>query len=459
MITGAVANVLDFGAIGDGVTDDTTAIQNALNSGVGNVYFPTGTYKISSGLTVACSIFGDGQGESIITSTATIAYMLTVSGRRTISDLTISGNGNQAVCLELKAANGTLVQSCEITGAKYDNLSVATTGNNSSCVIDTCWIHNCGTSYSTGSATGTGSGGSGTTTVTITGAADLTTLGIRPNVDYVYFNDDTGGYAFEIISVTSNTITVYPIINNNITNSAYKIIQGSNINIRRQADNNRITVRSCTLQSAQVAGIQDFGLYGAVSQSNVIEVNSYGRIIGHRNSGSPTYDALEIGNYYEASTYKDILYAYALGQLVRVSGSGSAQTSTVFTGSLYPMILANETVGTWTPVDASPAGLTFSGVSGTYYKIGHLVTAQCTLTYPVTATTNAAYIGGLPYAQDSNSANSGGFVSYNTSSTQFVVDKYAADVVQLKTPLGVAIGNNQLSGATIRFTFTYFVLQ
>jgi hypothetical protein len=48
-------SVKDFGAVGDGVTDDTAAIQAAINyaassgQGEGNeVYFPTGTYLISS---------------------------------------------------------------------------------------------------------------------------------------------------------------------------------------------------------------------------------------------------------------------------------------------------------------------------------------------------------------------------------------------------------------------------
>jgi hypothetical protein len=46
MVDGAPANVLDFGATGDGVTDDTSAVQLALNSGKTLVYFPEGTYVI-----------------------------------------------------------------------------------------------------------------------------------------------------------------------------------------------------------------------------------------------------------------------------------------------------------------------------------------------------------------------------------------------------------------------------
>lgn len=45
-------SVKDFGAVGDGVTDDTVAIQAAVdavfNTGGGTVYFPTGIYLVSS---------------------------------------------------------------------------------------------------------------------------------------------------------------------------------------------------------------------------------------------------------------------------------------------------------------------------------------------------------------------------------------------------------------------------
>ena len=45
-----VVNVKDFGAVGDGVTDDTAAIQAAIDYAEGEVYFPVGNYKISSSL-------------------------------------------------------------------------------------------------------------------------------------------------------------------------------------------------------------------------------------------------------------------------------------------------------------------------------------------------------------------------------------------------------------------------
>ena len=51
MIQGAPVNVLDFGAIGDGVANDTVAIQAALasmQSTGGELFFPKGTYKITA---------------------------------------------------------------------------------------------------------------------------------------------------------------------------------------------------------------------------------------------------------------------------------------------------------------------------------------------------------------------------------------------------------------------------
>jgi hypothetical protein len=59
-------SVKDFGAVGDGVTDDTVAVTAALKT-TGATYFPTGTYRITSKITTGYGvrIFGDGL-ESII---------------------------------------------------------------------------------------------------------------------------------------------------------------------------------------------------------------------------------------------------------------------------------------------------------------------------------------------------------------------------------------------------------
>jgi hypothetical protein len=80
-------SVKDFGAVGDGTTDDTTAIQAAINAVSaktmkGVVYLPTGTYKITSALSIpyGVSIYGDGGTSSIIQAEACNALNFTSFG-------------------------------------------------------------------------------------------------------------------------------------------------------------------------------------------------------------------------------------------------------------------------------------------------------------------------------------------------------------------------------------------
>ena len=79
-------SVMDFGATGDGVTDDTTAIQNAINAGK-RIYFPTGTYKFSK-LQInhdGCILVGDGQKATVLTSTATSGSIIYNPDQATIT--------------------------------------------------------------------------------------------------------------------------------------------------------------------------------------------------------------------------------------------------------------------------------------------------------------------------------------------------------------------------------------
>lgn len=65
-----VRNIKDFGAIGDGETDDTVAFQEAINaipSIGGSIYVPSGRYKITSTITITnktVSFYGDGCGQT-----------------------------------------------------------------------------------------------------------------------------------------------------------------------------------------------------------------------------------------------------------------------------------------------------------------------------------------------------------------------------------------------------------
>lgn len=68
-------SVKDFGAVGDGVTDDTAAIQAAVTA-ARHVYFPVGIYKTSSTITVTktCRLSGAVSSFADTTSGAVISY-------------------------------------------------------------------------------------------------------------------------------------------------------------------------------------------------------------------------------------------------------------------------------------------------------------------------------------------------------------------------------------------------
>lgn len=66
-------SVKDFGAVGDGSTDDTTAISNAISAAIQYnvaIYIPSGTYKLTAKITKSSatkiSIIGDGSQLSVL---------------------------------------------------------------------------------------------------------------------------------------------------------------------------------------------------------------------------------------------------------------------------------------------------------------------------------------------------------------------------------------------------------
>ena len=84
---GDVFNVKNYGAIGDGTTDDTTAIQAAINAaqtaGAGQVWFPAGTYKITGTLSITknkISLLGAGVGATTLNFANGASDCITVVG-------------------------------------------------------------------------------------------------------------------------------------------------------------------------------------------------------------------------------------------------------------------------------------------------------------------------------------------------------------------------------------------
>jgi hypothetical protein len=92
MIESASLDVTNYGAVGDGVADDTAAIQAALNDAEGlQVYIPKGTYRITSQLNAPtrCRVYGDNRDTSLLqyagSTTITNGAMLKFANKSAIS--------------------------------------------------------------------------------------------------------------------------------------------------------------------------------------------------------------------------------------------------------------------------------------------------------------------------------------------------------------------------------------
>jgi hypothetical protein len=170
MINGEAVNVLDFGATGDGVTDDTAAIQAAIDYVESlpaggyrpNIYIPQGQYIITDPLVVRSQytkIYGTrmGRGRGNLTlyrggsvliytgSTALTDAMIdlggTVSGTNRgveISDLTLWCNH------KIRGIYATLADRIKIIRVQVDAPSIGIVFDTScfSSIIDQCEVHN-----------------------------------------------------------------------------------------------------------------------------------------------------------------------------------------------------------------------------------------------------------------------------------------------------------------------------
>lgn len=120
-------SVKDFGAKGDGVTDDTgafvSAIAYATSIGGATIRVPAGTYLVASTLAIAASniqLSGDGQTASIIknTSSTGIAISLSAVANVSFTDLSIANSATStAAAISITGASSIIsLTRCTITG-------------------------------------------------------------------------------------------------------------------------------------------------------------------------------------------------------------------------------------------------------------------------------------------------------------------------------------------------------
>jgi hypothetical protein len=134
MIEGSSVNVKDFGAVGDGVTDDTAAIQAAIDyvstNDLGALFAPPGVYKGNWAIKSDCVIVGAGRASTTFSPYIDGPVFATSTSNATVrfgfKDLRINGNSSFASNTGIKIGTTTASTWCD------------------SIILDNCIVENCG---------------------------------------------------------------------------------------------------------------------------------------------------------------------------------------------------------------------------------------------------------------------------------------------------------------------------
>jgi len=106
MVSGAPANVLDFGADPTGVADSTAAIQAAINAAGQNgmIVYPKGSYKIASSITLLPEQIHLGQNAELVADSGVTVFTRTTDGypgRIQFNSLRFVGTSNTGVAINI----------------------------------------------------------------------------------------------------------------------------------------------------------------------------------------------------------------------------------------------------------------------------------------------------------------------------------------------------------------------
>ena len=121
---GGSINVKWFGAVGDGATTDSSAIQAAITAAASRnaaVFFPPGTFKLTTGLTGGSNTRLLGEGATLLTETNT--YCLTISAGATnvlLSSLNFNGNSLASRVINIATNAQVRIDNCTMYGVKED---------------------------------------------------------------------------------------------------------------------------------------------------------------------------------------------------------------------------------------------------------------------------------------------------------------------------------------------------
>jgi parallel beta-helix repeat protein len=245
--TRSAFNVRDYGALGNGSHDDTTAINSAVTAliaaGGGALYFPAGTYKVTTTISITLSkadttqcsldIFGDGAASVLNYTTGDGTDFIHINGVQNglgnlhLHDLALTGNNS--------AGTGSGLHMQRITvPINIDSLYINNFGGGAGLYIESCW------------------------------PATITSCWINGNKYGIELVNDPvpGSYGS-----TVNTAISGCHIQSNTSHGIYVPGSGGNYTI------NHLTVNNCIVENNSASGIRLYGAINTLIKNVYFELN------------------------------------------------------------------------------------------------------------------------------------------------------------------------------------------
>ena len=275
-----VVSVKDFGAVGDGVADDTAAIQAAIQTNR-RVYLPAGTYLVSTlehhGVNAGyLYMYGDGIGKTILKGTVAPNVLINVGTtwvgieNVVLKDFTILGNSTNLGGIRL-GDGVNYVSACSITNVTVSGFTGTGAYAIGLSTVQQCEIHNCYLQYNYIGVNRL-SGGY-VTSLTISGKAG----GIVRN--------DYRGVNLE-----------YPVQNIRISDIVLEL--NGHEAVYSSANNNVVTIDNCYIESNAIpAGQGQIYVSGGATVDLFAAVNMYDNWFSDVLANASTY-TLKVGNVY-----------------------------------------------------------------------------------------------------------------------------------------------------------------
>lgn len=425
MITGEVANVLDYGADSTGVADSSAAIQAALTARQ-QVYIPAGTYLINTALLprTTQSIFGDGVNQTRLKAgtvgMTVLSYPSSAYSNVVLSNFTIDGDSKAATGISMIASGQGAISNCEINNVSIGvctlyqmYLSQATY-----CVVDRCafsggdyalFLNDCFSSEVKNCILYDGAQAS----LLIAKGAQITfsknnlfNEAANPSPALCII-DGGNAHAFvdcEFEPQGASNVTYEVILKDTFVGGACTDNSFTRCRFIGLPNTKTNCVAVGTVSFAFKTRFTECGFIKPTSTSSIALIGqsetSFARNYDLVTYDTPTYLAITITNSSGNPYFQEDL----TGNFINVY-TNSVSFPSVQIPSSNANTLDDYEEGVWSPVliggTTNPTGVTFSnGTTGTFVKVGRLVTAQFyfgTINWSA-AGTGLFYIGGFPYS-------------------------------------------------------------